>query len=63
MASFMVNFSESPNWKKDFAKRFISDKHIRTLRGQIHTSVGYIEMVKPEKNLLDALENARFTSN
>ncbi len=28
----MVDFSESPDWMKEFAKEFISDKPIKTLR-------------------------------
>lgn len=62
MASFMVNFSESPDWMKEFVERFISDKPIKTLRAQIHTSIGHTEDVKPEKEFLAELQELRVSS-
>lgn len=54
-ASFMVNFSESPGWMKDFSKRIILDQSIKTLRAQIHTSISYTMDVVPEKGFLNQL--------
>ena len=62
MASFMVNFSESPDWMKEFVKEFVSDRPLKTLRAQIHTSVGHTENVKPEKEFLEELQTVRFSS-
>ena len=62
MASFMVNFSESPDWMKEFVEGFISDKPIKTLRAQIHTSIGHTEDVKPEKEFLAELQELRVSS-
>ena len=58
MASFMVNFSESPDWMQDFSRDFISKDSIDSLRARIHTSVGYTKYVKPEKELLKRLKDA-----
>ena len=58
-ASFMISLSESPDWYKYFAKFFVDEGYtykVKTLRAQIHTSVGHTENVLPEKNLLDKLE-------
>ena len=55
-ASFMVNLSEPLNWMEELAREFISDKPIKTLRAQIHTSVGHTEDVKPARNLLEKLQ-------
>ncbi len=59
-ASFMVIFSECPNWMQEFSKDFIKDlseKSIKTLRTQIFTSVGHIEDVVPEKSFLAGIKN------
>ena len=58
-AQFMTDFEESPNWMSTFAKDFVkdgSDKSLKTLRAQIHTSVGHIENVVPDKALLAELK-------
>ena len=63
-ASFLVFFSERPNWMEKFSNEFIediSDKTIKTLRAQIHTSVGYTENVIPAKSLLEKLKNINTT--
>jgi hypothetical protein len=61
-ANFMVSFLIVPNWLKDFATGFVrdlSDKNLKTLVAQIHTSVGQTTEVKPEKGLLEALKKYR----
>ena len=61
-AKFMVSLDVMPNWVPDFALRFIgdlSDRNLRTLVAQIHTSVGTTIEVKPEGGLLDRLRAQR----
>jgi hypothetical protein len=51
-ANFMVSFLVVPNWTRDFATGFVrdvSDKNLKTLRVQVHTSVGQTIEVRPEK--------------
>ena len=40
-AHFMTDFEESPNWMSKFAGDFVKDSSLKTLRTQIHTSVGH----------------------
>ena len=54
----MVNYSETTNWIKEFAE-FIKDKPIKTLRAKIHASGIPIKTVKPKKDLLKKLKEAR----
>lgn len=61
-ALFSVDFVQSPDWISDFAKGFISNKQIQTLRAEIHTSVGYVHIVEPEKPLLKRLHEAHTSS-
>ena len=59
-AQFIIDFTESPNWMKDFVTQFIrdvSDKSLNTLRAQIHTSLGHSIDVVPEQSLLEKLKN------
>jgi hypothetical protein len=61
-AHFMVSFLISPNWLHDFATGFVSDlsdRNLKTLVAQIHTSVGQTVEAKPENNLLEALKKYR----
>jgi hypothetical protein len=61
-ASFLVSLDLLPSWKKDFATGFIrdlSDKSLRTLVAQVHTSVGTTVEARPRKDLLDALKKFR----
>lgn len=61
-ANFMISFLLAPNWLKDFATGFVrdlSDKNVKTLVAQIHTSVGQTIEVKPESGLLEALKKYR----
>ena len=61
-ASFMVSFVLVPNWEREFATRFVrdlSDKNLRTVVAQIHTSVGQTIEVKPESGLLEDLKKFR----
>ena len=61
-ANFMVSFLVVPNWTKDFATGFVrdlSDRNLKTLVAQIHTSVGQTVEVKPENDLLEALKKYR----
>jgi hypothetical protein len=51
-ANFMVSFDVFPNWKEDFATGFIrdlSDKSLKTLPAQVHTSVGKTVEAHPGK--------------
>jgi len=51
-----------PNWKREFANGFVrdlSDKALKTLVAQVHTSVGKTVDVHPRKDLLDALKEFR----
>ena len=60
-ANFMVSFLVTPNWLKEFASGFVkdlSDKFLKTLVAQIHTSVGQTVDVRPEKDLLEELKKA-----
>jgi len=57
-AKFMVSFQDTPSWLKHFAESFVGDlrdRHLRSLRAQIHTSVGTTINVKPEPGLLEEL--------
>ena len=55
-ALFFVDISEFSTWITDFSERFIADRPLRTLRAQIHTSVGYTKVVRPEPGLLQRLK-------
>jgi hypothetical protein len=60
-AHFMVSFLMVP-WSKDFATGFVrdlSDRNLKTLVAQIHTSVGQTVEVKPESDLLEELKKYR----
>lgn len=61
-ANFMVSFLVIPTWPKDFATGFVrdlSDRNLKTLVAQIHTSVGQTVEVKPEYDLLEELKKYR----
>lgn len=58
-ANFLVSFDLYPDWIKEFATGFVkdlSDKSLKTLVAQVHTSVGKTVEVHPRKDLLDALK-------
>ena len=58
-ANFITSLSD---WLKYFADNFVedaSDKEIKTLRVQIHTSVGQTKDVIPKKSLLAQLNKVR----
>lgn len=58
-AQFMTNFVESPDWMRDFAEKMVQDgstKRLKTLRAFVVTSVGHIEIVKPEQPFLDEIK-------
>jgi hypothetical protein len=60
--SVLVSFDMMPGWKREFATGFVkdlSDKSLKTLVAQIHTSVGKTFDVHPRKDLLDALKEFR----
>ena len=60
-ANFMVSFVETPNWPREFATGFVedlSDKSLKTLLAQVHTSVGQTVEVHPENDLLEELKKA-----
>ena len=61
-ANFTVSFLIVPTWLKEFATGFVrdlSDRNLKTLVAQIHTSVGQTVEVKPEDGLLEALKKYR----
>ena len=60
-ATFLVSLLALPGWPKDFAMGFVRDltpKNLATLRGLIHTSIGEVVEVQPEKELLERLSKA-----
>ena len=60
-ATFIVSLSESPDFFEKFAKHVIDENYtnkLKTIRAQIHTSVGHTEDVAPKKNILDKLDEA-----
>ncbi|MGA8027976.1 MAG: hypothetical protein WB992_12610 [Bryobacteraceae bacterium] len=61
-ASFLVSFDVMPDWKRQFATGFVkdlSDKSLKTLVAQVHTSLGKTFDAHPRKDLLDALREFR----
>ena len=61
-ATFTVLVEGSEMWVPEFVEqvvRDLSEKSIRTLRGQFHTSVGHTETIVPEANFLDELRALR----
>ena len=61
-ASFLVSLDVMPDWKRDFATGFVrdlSDKSLKTLVAQVHTSVGKTVEAHPREDLLDALKEFR----
>ena len=61
-AQFIVLVKGSEHWIPGFADQFIDDlseRSIRTLRGQIHTSVGHAEIIVPEEGVLEELRRCR----
>jgi hypothetical protein len=60
-ANFLVSFLAAPDWPKDFAAEFVKDlsnRNLRTLVVQVHTSVGHTVEVHPEPGLLEAVQRA-----
>lgn len=66
-ANFIVKFVQPPDflesseWIKRFIQNFIktnSAKTLKTLKLQIHTSVGHTENIKPEKDFLERIATA-----
>ena len=58
-AMYIWSFVESPSWMNKFAEDFVqdgSDRWLRTLRAQIHTSVGYTETIKPDQSFLNEIK-------
>ena len=58
-AQFVIDFEESPGWMRDFATEMVQDgstRFLKTLRAQVHTSVGHTETVKPDKSFLDEIQ-------
>ena len=61
-ANFFVSFDVMPEWPREFATGFVkdlSDKNLKTLVAQVHTSVGKTIEVHPRRDLLDALKQFR----
>jgi hypothetical protein len=61
-----VSSTNHPNWLKEFSNEFIGDlsaSSLKSLRLLVDTSVGKIVKVRPEKGLLDALNQAGKSSD
>jgi hypothetical protein len=59
-AKFLVSFDVVPNWAGDFGTGFIqdlSDKSLKTLVVQVHTSLGFVE-AHPMPNVLELIKTA-----
>ena len=59
--SFLVSFQATPNWLTNFSQGFLSDaseSNTKTLRAQVHTSLGQTVDVVPEESLLAKLRAA-----
>ena len=64
-ASFMVSFLVTPQWPREFATGFVrdlSDRSLKTLVAQVHTSVGQTVEVHPERDLLEELKKAHLNA-
>lgn len=60
-ADFRVSFLATLNWLREFSTGFIqdlSDRSMKTLVAQIHTSVGETIEVRPEKDLIRRLRES-----
>lgn len=60
-ANFMVSFLATPNWLREFSTGFVkdlSDRSVKTLVAQIHTSVGQTVEVRPERSLVQRLRES-----
>ena len=58
---FLVSNDEFPNWMRDFVANFIraddgSIASLKTLRAQVHTTVGRTKTVKPDQPFLDEIQ-------
>ena len=64
-AWFMVSFDEYPAWINEFRQALdgVSEKLLRSLRAQIYTSVGHIELIAPEVSFLNRLKDERSASS
>ena len=58
-ATFMINFTENPNWAADFVEKVILSEPVKSIRAIVFTSVGHIEEIKPEQNLLTKLQEVQ----
>lgn len=59
-AKFMVSFTDTPSWANHFATGFIenlSERSLKSLVAQVHTSVGTTIETKPESGLLELLRS------
>lgn len=55
-ALFMVSFELMPNWPNKLATGFVRDlSGLKSLRAQVHTSVGTTVEIRPRQDLLDIL--------
>lgn len=61
-ALFVIKFSESLGWMKQFAKEFVSNESVKTLRALIHTTVNHTESVKPQESLFSRIQDERTCS-
>jgi hypothetical protein len=59
-AKFLVSFDIFPNWAREFGTGFIHDlsnKSLKTLVVQVHTSLGFVE-AHPMPNVLELIKTA-----
>ena len=60
-ARFLVSFEVTPNWAQEFRQKFMPNlepRTLRSLRAQVHTSVGTTKFVKPESSVIKLLGGA-----
>lgn len=61
-AHFLVSLDSMPGWSREFATGFVrdlSDKSLKTLVAQVHTSFGRTVEAHPRRDLLDTLKEFR----
>ena len=56
-ASFWVSTSNLSKWMEEFRGILPKESSIHTLKAEIETSTGHIEIVRPEESFLKALED------
>ena len=61
-ATFMISFTEAPEWLSEFSKNLDRDRlnaELKSLRAFVYTSIGKTIEIKPETSLVGRLRSAR----